>query len=125
MDNTILTIILTLIGSSGVWAIILYKIQRKDKQKDDDKLNLENTIKELQEKLIELETNLLTMSNICLGLAYDRAKHVAMQYINKGSITAEEYANFVKYLYQPYADAGGDGEVEDLKNILFEMVSKN
>ena len=48
------------------------------------------------------------------GLGYDRIVSLSMQYIERGSITKDEYENLHDYLYVPYREMGGDGMAEKL-----------
>lgn len=70
-------------ASSGFWAYI----QKRD------------TAKSAQTRLL-------------MGLAYDKIMHVGVSYIERGSISREEYEDFQNYLYQPYKDMGGNGVAE-------------
>lgn len=81
------TVLLTFVGtigaSSGFWAYV----QRKD--------NLKSA-----------HTQLL------LGLAHDRIIFLGMSYVDRGWITKDEYEDFIKYLYAPYEQFGGNGLAE-------------
>lgn len=85
--NTLMTVLLTMLGtigaSSGFWAFI----QRKDTQKS-------------------AQTKLL------LGLAHDRIVFLGMSFVDRGWISKDEYEDFVKYLYEPYSEFGGNGLAE-------------
>ncbi len=80
--------------SSGVCSIVLYLIQRKDKQKDAEKAD---------------ETN---QSKMLLGLGHDRIVFLTKKYIRRGAITVSEKAN-LSYLCPPYLAMGGNGEGEN------------
>ena len=75
-----LTVFSAVLASSGLWAFLSKKSERKD-----------------------VRTKML------VGLAYDRIIYLGMQYIARGYITKDEYENLYKYLYKPYAEMGGDG----------------
>ena len=85
--STWLTVILTFCGtigaSSGFWTYM----QRKDTQKS-------------------AQTKLL------LGLAHDRIVFLGMSFVDRGWISKDEYEDFVKYLYVPYSEFGGNGLAE-------------
>lgn len=51
-------------------------------------------------------------TQLLLGLAHDRIIHLGMGYIERGSITKDEYEDFEKYLYGPYSAFGGNGLAE-------------
>lgn len=58
--------------------------------------------------------NKSALAKMCLGLGHDRIVHLAQDYIARGEITADEYENLVKYLYEPYAAMGGNGTCKRL-----------
>lgn len=87
--DLILPLILALFAASGFWTFILYLIQRRDKTKD-------------------------STAKLILGLGYRQITQLCMEYLNRGSITKDEYEDLVKYLYTPYIDLGGDGTAEKL-----------
>lgn len=49
------------------------------------------------------------MAQLLLGLAHDRIVFLGMSYIERGWITKDEYEDFHKYLWTPYAKFGGNG----------------
>lgn len=83
----ILTIISSVLASSGLWACVMKFMEKKD-----------------------VKTQML------LGLAHDRIMHLGMVYIDRGYITQDEYENFHEYLYKPYKKMGGNGTGERIMN---------
>ena len=83
MENWI-EIILTMLGSvlasSGLWAFISKKAEKKDSR-----------------------------SSMLIGLAHDRILSLGMFYIERGWISSDEYENLCDYLYKPYRELGGNG----------------
>lgn len=53
-------------------------------------------------------------TQLLLGLAYDRIITLGMAHIQRGWITKDEYDDFVKYLYAPYKEFGGNGLSEKI-----------
>ena len=51
-------------------------------------------------------------TTLLIGLAHDRIVHVGRSYISRGWITFDEYEDFIKYLYMPYSQFGGNGLAE-------------
>ena len=49
-----------------------------------------------------------------MGLGYAEICRRASIYLAQGEISTDEYQDFVKYLYKPYLDMGGDGTAEKL-----------
>lgn len=79
------TVICSVLASSGFWA---WMQSRRDK-------------KDAKTKMI-------------LGLGHDRIVSLAMEYIERGWISQDEYEDLNKYLYQPYREMGGNGTAERL-----------
>lgn len=48
-------------------------------------------------------------TQLLLGMAHDRIVTLGMKYIRRGWIYKDEFADFTKYLYDPYAHFGGNG----------------
>lgn len=86
MDSWIqmaLTVVCAVIASSGFWAYIQKRSEKKD-----------------------VKTQML------VGLAHDRILFLGMNYIERGSITRDEYENLYEYLYRPYEKMGGNGSAK-------------
>ena len=81
--QTLLTVLLTLLGSAGFWGFLESRRAKKD-----------------------ANTRLL------VGIAHDRITYLGMKYVERGSITRDEYENLNDYLYEPYAAAGGNGSAK-------------
>ena len=79
----VLSILLAMIGSTGLWNYISTRREKHD-----------------------AKTKLL------VGLAHDRIIFLGMKYIERGQLTPDEYENLNDYLYEPYAAAGGNGSAK-------------
>lgn len=44
-----------------------------------------------------------------MGLAYDKLTYLGLKHIERGYIPGDEYEDFMKYLYEPYIELGGNG----------------
>lgn len=88
--QTLVTILLALIGSAGFWGYL--DARRARREKKDNKKNA--------------NTRLL------VGMAHDRIIFLGMKYVERGFITKDEYENLNDYLYEPYAAAGGNGSAK-------------
>lgn len=101
-----MTIILTssVVGGiiSSLFTFVTFLINRKDTLKKESK-------DQANKSFDNVENRLEAVSNICLGLAYDRIIHVGESYLKRGNITVDEREDFRKYLWQPYHNAGGNG----------------
>ena len=89
MKDTIFALICAIFASTGFWTLV-------------------NNIWQSHSKKRSQETRLL------LGLAYDRIITLSSFYIKKGSISTEEYHDLYHYLYEPYANSGGNGTAKRL-----------
>ena len=77
------TILVSVLASSGVWAVVMKVMDKKD-----------------------VRTQML------IGLGHDRIMYLGTSYIARGYITSEEYENLVDYLYRPYELMGGNGSAK-------------
>lgn len=87
-----ITIVSSVLASSGLWAFIMYKLEARD-----------------------VKTQMLK------GLAHDRIMFLGTAYIERGWITVDEYENLHDYLYLPYLKMRGNGSAEkvmtEVKNL--------
>ena len=83
----IITIVSSVLASSGFWAFM----QKRDERKGNH-------------------------NKLLIGLGHDRIITLGMQYIERGWITKDEYENLHDYLYLPYKEAGGNGSAERIMN---------
>lgn len=82
--DVLVGVILALVASSGFWAFMLARQEKKDKN-----------------------------NQILLGLGHDRITYLAKHYVERGDwITFDEYENLYNYLWKPYKDKGGNGSAE-------------
>ena len=78
--QTIITVVCSVLASSGFWAYIQKRSEKKDGR-----------------------------TQLLIGLAHDRIIELGMRYIERGWITQDEYENLNDYLYIPYEKEGGNG----------------
>lgn len=76
----VVTIVTSVLASSGFWAFLQRHFDKNDATK-----------------------------RLLIGIGHDRIMYLGLQYIQRGSITADEYENLHDYLYLPYKDNGGNG----------------
>ena len=91
-----LTIIGSVVASSGFWAYIQKKLEKKD-----------------------IKTIML------IGLAHDRIIYLGMSYIERGWITNDEYENLHDYLYKPYEQMGGNGAAKRIMDEVQKLPIRN
>ena len=81
----ILSIMGTVVATSGFWTFLQRRMERKDVQ-----------------------------GEMLLGLGHDRIVFLGLCYIERGWITQAEYENIKDYLYRPYEKMGGNGTAEKI-----------
>jgi len=92
----IVTVVCSVLASSGLWTFIAKRSEKKD-----------------------AKTRLL------LGLAHDRIIFLASKYIERGWITKDEYKDLNEYLYDPYAEMGGNGTAKKIMQAVDRLELKN
>ena len=91
-----LTIVGSVVASSGFWAYIQKRMEKKD-----------------------VKTIML------VGLAHDRIICLGMSYIERGWITYDEFENLDKYLFKPYSSMGGNGSAVRIMNEVNKLPIHN
>ena len=91
-----LTIITSVIASSGFWAYVQKKTEKKDFK-----------------------------SILLVGLAHDRIMYLGKSYTERGWITMDEYENIYEYLYQPYEKLGGNGSATRIISEVNKLPIRN
>ena len=81
----VVTIVTSVLASSGFWAFLQRHFDKNDATK-----------------------------RLLIGIGHDRIMYLGMQYIKRGSITADEYENLHDYLYLPYKENGGNGSAASI-----------
>lgn len=82
-------IVAAIFASSGFWQYVIFKAQQKDRQKSAE-------------------------ARLLMGIAYSKICDLSAKYIERGSISKDEYSDLKKYLYDPYREMGGNGTCERL-----------
>lgn len=59
-------------------------------------------------------------THLMMGVAYNQLTTLGIQYIERGSITKDEYEDLRKYFYDPYLALGGNGVAQ---RIMLEVES--
>lgn len=88
----VLTVVCSVIASSGFWAWFSQRTQRKD-----------------------IKTEML------IGLGHDRIVNLGKMYIERGYITLDEYENLYEYLYKPYEKMGGNGSAKRIMDEVKQL----
>lgn len=82
----------SVLASSGFWAYVLRKSDRKDAK-----------------------------TRLAMGLAYIEIMTLGANYIQRGSITRDEYEDLRHYFYDPYKELGGNGVAEKVMKQIEEL----
>lgn len=90
MSEAILVAIIAGLTSGGLSQLVIFLIQRKDKQKNDP------------------------LVDMVRGLGHDRIIFLGQKYIDKGFVSKDEYENLHDYLFIPYKELGGNGTAEKI-----------
>lgn len=85
--EVILSFLTAILASSGFWMYFMKRMESRD----------------------------LTKS-LLIGLAHDRIIYLCMKYIQRGSVSKDEYENLCEFLYTPYIKMGGNGSAKRLMN---------
>jgi hypothetical protein len=97
--RAVVIILCTIFGSGGWWAYL----QSRDSKKD-------------------------ATTRILMGLVYTQLTTLGQQYIDRGSVTKDEFEDYVKYFYEPYRALGGNGFAErimrDVKNLPLRPLTR-
>lgn len=88
----LITIVGSVIASSGFWAWMDRRRERKDSK-----------------------------TQMLLGLGHDRIVMLCEKYIERGWITSDEYENLNTYLFDPYIKMGGNGTAKRLMEIVVKL----
>lgn len=94
--QTIITIFISVLGSSGLWAFLGNRFDRKSAQKE-----------------------------MLIGLGHDRIMYLGMRYVERGWITQDEYENLNTYLYEPYVKLGGNGSAHRIMQEVNKLPIRN
>lgn len=90
-----ITIVIAVLGSSGLWAYIQKKADSKDAR-----------------------------TRMLIGLGHDRIMSLGVAYIERGYITRDELENLHDYLYKPYEMIGGNGTAKRVMEGVMKLPIK-
>ena len=93
--DVLITVFVTVLASNGFWALLQKKFDHNSTEK-----------------------------KLLAGLAHDRIIYVGERFITRGWITYDEYEDFMKYLYEPYAEYGGNGVAERISDEVKKLPLK-
>ena len=99
MTDLVVTIIITVVASSGFWAFLQSILNNRAKKKSIDRRAL-------------------------LALLHDKLYCSLSEIILKGTISPDDYDNLM-YLYEPYKELGGNGTCERMMEEVKKMPITN
>ncbi len=95
MTEMILTIVISVVGSGGLWSVVQWWLTTK------------HTKETASDKALK-------------ALLHDRLYQGCTDILDRGEVSVEEYDN-LKYLYLPYRELGGNGTCEKLMHEVDTM----
>lgn len=126
MAEIITAIIVAAFASSGFWAVIQTKLNRKYKKEDDsdatkkEREEIKATLGELCEAMKKMEEKESVRDDALMAILHDKIYKQCIQVLEDGGATAEELNN-LEHLYKPYRQLGGNGTCEKLYNEVQEL----
>lgn len=90
----VLTLIAAIFGSTGFWTWLQTRFKTKSAE-----------------------------DRLLMGIGYSKIIQETNRYIKQGWITADEYNDLNKHLYQPYKDMGGNGTAKRQMEIVGNLPS--
>ncbi|MBO6230909.1 MAG: hypothetical protein J6O50_10115 [Ruminiclostridium sp.] len=93
--QTLVSVVIALAASGGFWTFIAKKHDTKSAK-----------------------------TQMIIGLGHDRIMTLGKYYIERGSITADEYENLYEYLYKPYEFMGGNGSAKQIMDKVRQLPMK-
>ena len=127
-SETIITVLIAVIGSGGLWGFVQHLIDTKIKKREtiikeiNDKLDHVATVEDLNklaEDLSQLKTDISAAKDLSLSSARNTLSHLSNNYIALGYIPEDEYVAY-KSIGESYLNAGGNTEIKT----KFEYVLK-
>ncbi len=106
----IMTIVLALIGSSGLFTLIQFLINRNDGKKQAME-DLKNAIVKLQTSVDKTNEDMGLQNEALMSLAQDRILWLGRQYLKQGWIFLSDYSS-LKRMADAYRALGGNGDVK-------------
>lgn len=97
-----ITVLCALFASSGFWAYVIARRDKKREAREKDNVNTRMT----------------------MGLGHDRIIALCEKYIERGWVTSEEYENLRVWLFEPYEEMGGNGTAKRLMAIVDNLPVK-
>lgn len=116
--ETLVTIILAIIGSSGLFTLIQFLISRNDGKKQAME-DLMKAIVQLQSSVDDTNADMKLQNEALMSIAQDRIMYLAREFLSQNWIYADDLSN-LRRLADSYRALEGNGDVK----ILMDLVDK-
>lgn len=101
-EQVSVTVFCAVLASSGLWSIILFRMQKRERE-------------------LEKKANKETVECRALkALLHDRIYAECTEAIGEGSIKPDTYNN-LRYMFEPYVELGGNGTAKKLMNAVEKL----
>lgn len=92
-------VIVALVASSGFWAFVMYRQQKKDSESEDMK----------------------AIKDALRGILFSDIIEQGEKYIQRNNITLKELEEFERYCFNPYRKLNGNGLAEEIWESLKDL----
>ncbi len=126
--EVMITIIIAIIGSSGLWGFLQWWLETKCKRKDKtlkdmnaklDKLATKEEINSISDELVLIKNVLDTDRDLTLSMAREKLNEMSNRYLALGYIPYEEYVAY-NSIGEAYIRAGGNSEIKTKFELVLE-----
>lgn len=123
-----ITIIIAIIGSSGLWGFLQWWLETKCKKRNKtlkdmdsklDKLATKQEITGISDDLVLIKNVLDTDRNLTLAMAREKLNDMSNRYLDIGYIPYEEYVAY-NSIGEAYIRAGGNSDIKAKFELVME-----
>ena len=123
-----ITIIIAMIGSSGLWGFLQWMLETKCKKRNQtlkemdkklDKLPTKAEITTISTELLSIKDSLDTDRNLTLSMAREKLNDMSNRYLEMGYIPMDEYVAY-NSIGEAYISAGGNSEIKSKFELVME-----
>lgn len=126
--EVMITIVLAIIGSSGMWGFLQWWLETKCKKKNKtlkdmnsklDKLATKVEMTAISGELTSIKNTLDTNRDLTMSMAREKLNNMSNQYIKLGYIPVDEYVAY-NSIGEAYIRAGGNSEIKSKFEVVME-----
>ena len=123
-----ITIVIAIIGSSGMWGFLQWWLETKCKKKNKtlkdmnsklDKLATKTEMNAISDELVLIKNALDTDRDLTMSMAREKLNNMSNQYIKLGYIPMDEYVAY-NSIGEAYIRAGGNSEIKSKFELVME-----